>query len=143
MKSTTGKYFLDTNFLIYCFSEDEPEKQEHCLNLLQSLKSRHAFAISTQVVNEFTSVMLNKFKKPPLEVKSVIEDLADFEVIGVNIPIITAGIDIHVLNHISFWDSLIVAAAKSAHCSVILTEDMLDGQRIAGLVIQSPFSLTI
>lgn len=143
MKSTIEKYFLDTNFLVYCFSEDEPEKRERCLHLLQTAKTRHTFAISTQVVNEFTSVMLSKFKKPPLMVKAIVEDLTDFEVVSVTIPVIVAGIDIHLLHQISFWDSLIVAAAKTAHCSAILTEDLQDGQRIGGLTIQNPFTLTV
>jgi predicted nucleic acid-binding protein len=43
----TGKYFLDTNFLVYCFSEDEPEKQAACLRILQEGQGKAHFVLST------------------------------------------------------------------------------------------------
>jgi len=39
----------------------------------------------------------------------------------------------------SFYDSLIVAAALSAGCTRILSEDLQNGQRIEGLTIENPF----
>jgi predicted nucleic acid-binding protein len=39
----------------------------------------------------------------------------------------------------SFYDSLIVAAAQSAGCKRLLTEDMQHGQAIDGLRIVNPF----
>lgn len=48
--------------------------------------------------------------------------------------------DIHVLHHFSFSDSLILSAAKSAHCHTVLTEDIHHGAEIAGVRIQNPFS---
>ena len=40
---------------------------------------------------------------------------------------------------LSFYDSLIVAAALEAGCKRLLTDDMQDGQRIEGLRIENPF----
>jgi predicted nucleic acid-binding protein len=40
---------------------------------------------------------------------------------------------------LSFWDALIVAAAKSASCSYLLTEDLQDGQNLDGVKVVSPF----
>ena len=135
----TGKYFLDTNFLIYCFSRDEPEKQQRCLSLLDEAQGNAAFIISTQVLKEFTAVMVGKFKQPPLEVKAIIDDLALFEVVTIDVPLIKNAIDIHLLHQLSFWDSLILSAAKSAHCHTVLTEDLQHGDELAGVRIQSPF----
>jgi predicted nucleic acid-binding protein len=42
------------------------------------------------------------------------------------------------INRISFWDSLIVAAAESARCESIWTEDLNDGQIIRGVRIANP-----
>ena len=39
----------------------------------------------------------------------------------------------------SFWDSLIVAAARAIGCGTLLSEDMQDGQEIGGLRIVDPF----
>lgn len=140
----TGKFFLDTNFLLYCFSNDEPDKRNRCLDLLQQAGKRTtAFAISTQVVNEFASVMLSKFKKTPAEVKILVEDLNVFEIVRTDLSVIVEAINIYDQYRFSFWDSLIVSAAKAANCTSIFTEDMQDGQIVAGLTIQSPFTFSI
>ena len=43
------------------------------------------------------------------------------------------------LARLSFWDSLIVAAAEEAGCEELLTEDMGHGQQVAGVRIVNPF----
>jgi predicted nucleic acid-binding protein len=140
----TGKFFLDTNFLVYCFSATEPEKQAKCLEILRLHgRKQQTFVISTQVVNEFINVMLGKFKKQPSDVTSLVTGLNVFEIIKTDMPIITEAISIHAMYQLSFWDSLIVSAAKSAHCTAILTEDMGDGSTISGINILNPFTLIL
>jgi predicted nucleic acid-binding protein len=39
----------------------------------------------------------------------------------------------------SFWDALIVAAAKSASCRFLLTEDLEADQELDGLLVINPF----
>ncbi|HMO39602.1 MAG TPA: PIN domain-containing protein [Saprospiraceae bacterium] len=134
-----GKYFLDTNFLVYCFSEDEPEKQAACLRILQEGQGKIHFVLSTQVLAEFAVVMIGKFKQPPAKIKSIIEDLELFEVVQVDASLIKEAIDIQTIHQLSFWDSTILAAAKNAHCHTVLTEDMHHGARLAGLILQNPF----
>jgi len=48
-------------------------------------------------------------------------------------------LDIQSRYRFSFYDSLIVAAALTAGCSKLLTEDLQHGQRIEHLVIEDPF----
>ncbi len=140
----TGKYFLDTNFLVYCFSEDEPEKRDKCLAILQPPgKKPPTFSISTQVVNEFASVLLGKFKMPAAEVKVLVSDLAVFEIVKTDLRLVSEAISIHALHQLSFWDSLIVSAAKAANCDTILTEDMASGATLAGVKILNPFSVQL
>ena len=38
-----------------------------------------------------------------------------------------------------FYDSLLLAAALEASCTVFYSEDMHDGQTIGGMTIQNPF----
>ena len=40
---------------------------------------------------------------------------------------------------ISYWDSLIVAAARTASCGFLLTEDLQDGQKFDGVEAVNPF----
>jgi predicted nucleic acid-binding protein len=135
----TGKYFLDTNFLVYCFSKDEPHKQQKCMELLEQDKGKANLVLSTQVLNEFAAVMLGKFKQDPMDVKAILSDLALFEVVRIDVNLIRDAIDIYTLHKISFWDGLIISGAKNAHCHTILTEDMQHDAVIGGVRIQNPF----
>ena len=40
---------------------------------------------------------------------------------------------------LSWYDSLIVAAAQQSNCDILYTEDMQDGQQFGDLLIQNPF----
>jgi predicted nucleic acid-binding protein len=40
---------------------------------------------------------------------------------------------------ISYWDSLIIAAAERAHCKRILSEDLNAGKKYHGIEITNPF----
>ena len=135
----TGKFFLDTNFLVYCFSKDEPEKRQRCLSLLQEVKGTASIVLSTQVLKEFAAVMIGKLKQPPLEVKGIIQDLILFEVVDIDADCILEAIDLQMLYSFSFWDSLIVSAAKRAHCHTIWTEDLQHNRIVAGVRIENPF----
>ena len=56
----SDKVFIDTNILIYAFSEDEPQKQQIALSLIESVT--YDATISNQVINELANVFLKKFK---------------------------------------------------------------------------------
>ena len=139
MNYTTGKFFLDTNFLIYCFSEDETDKRNRCREILQNSDDQSVFVLSTQVIKEFTSVMINKYKIDPRKVKQIITDFTGFEIVQVDLELVRQAIDIHLLYRYSFWDSLIISAAQAANCNYLLSEDLQHGQIISGLVISNPF----
>lgn len=136
----TGKYFLDTNFLLYCFNRSQPAKREKCLDFLSQFKENSNIVISTQVLKEFTSVMISKLKVDPKVVKQIVKDLMGFEIVQVTTEMILSAIDIHILYNYSFWDSLIISSAIESKCNVLISEDMHHGHKISGLIIENPFS---
>jgi predicted nucleic acid-binding protein len=42
-------------------------------------------------------------------------------------------------HHLSFWDAMILAAARNAEAEKILTEDLNPGQIVEGILIENPF----
>lgn len=48
-------------------------------------------------------------------------------------------VDIKAAYDISLADAMILAAAERAQCGELLTEDLNDGQRYAGVVARNPF----
>ena len=51
---------------------------------------------------------------------------------------IEGAIDCSILNTMSFWDALIVAAAASSGCVIVCSVDLNPGQTIQGVRIENP-----
>lgn len=65
------KAFLDTNVLIYLYSEDEPEKAALALHYAQNPDTW----ISTQVLNEVCNVLRRKQKLAYADILNVVQEL--------------------------------------------------------------------
>jgi predicted nucleic acid-binding protein len=136
--STMSKIFIDTNILIYSMDQYDKEKQQACRLLLKSLGNDHSGVISTQVMQEFYAAGIKKLDVDPLQLKDILHSFEHFEIVIITPDIIKEAIDCSIINRLSFWDALIVAAAESAKCERIWTEGLNDGQIIRGVKIKNP-----
>ena len=133
-----SKVFIDTNILIYSMDQFDPVKQKKCRAILKSLKNEQRGVISTQVMQEFYVAATKKLGAQPLTVKDILNSFERFVTVIVAPAIIKEAIDCSIINRLSFWDALIVAAAESANCEKIWSEDLNDGQVIRGVRIENP-----
>ncbi|GAB3572066.1 PIN domain-containing protein [Spirosoma luteolum] len=131
------KFFVDTNVLIYCYTVTEPDKQARA----QRAVAGEGRCISTQVLQELANTLRRKFKKDWPEIDATLLEIMDQFSIHVNSPsTVSDAIRLADRYGYSFYDSLILAAALEAGCSMLYSEDMQSGQRIdGGLTIQNPF----
>ena len=60
------------------------------------------------------------------------------EIVHTDLQLIEAAIDISVISQISFWDSLIIAAAEKANCEYVFSDDLYPGQNYRGVVSFNP-----
>ena len=74
-----------------------------------------------------------------VEPRRKVELLAEFDVVAPEIPDILAAIDLHRLHGVSFWDAMVLRAAKQAGCGVLFSEDMQAAREIDGVRILNPF----
>ncbi len=132
--------FIDTNILAYADSPDEPTKQRQAINLIKLLRDAQAGVISTQVINEYCNVALNKLKLPHPNVRARLQFWQQFEVCLVTPEIIAQALDLHQTRSISYYDALIVASAQTAGCTVLYSEDMNVGEMMNGVRMVNPFS---
>lgn len=101
--------------------------------------------ISTQVLHEYY-VTVTKKLKPGLERKEARVDLRDltaWKPISPNTDMLEAAWFLEDRFSISFWDALIVAAARASHCSALLTEDLQHGSRFDDLLVVDPFQTPV
>lgn len=129
--------FIDTNILIYGYSQDEPDKQQKAINCIQS----DNIWISIQVINETINVLKRKFSLEYSEINTVIQEIKEkFNIAIVSVNTIETALNIGERYQYSYFDSLIIASALEFNCEIIYTEDLQDGQKIENkLTIINPF----
>ena len=136
-----AKVFIDTNILIYSNDKAFPDKQNKCRARMKEIFKEGNGVISTQILHEFYVASTRKLNLTPLEARRQIDNLLDFEVIEINVPLIKEAIDCSILDQISYWDALVVVCAQKGGCGLLLTEDLNHGQIIKGIKIENIFKL--
>ena len=133
------KVFLDTNVIIYAYSDDELEKQERANMILEEYESQTI--ISTQVINELSNNLFRKFKLDAEAVEAVVLELDNnFPIVDFNLQTQLKAIKIKERYKLQFYDSMILATALENGCNIIYSEDMQNRQIIENqLTIINPF----
>jgi len=134
-----SKSFIDTNILIYSNDKAYPEKQNKSKEIIRELFKNGNGVISTQILHEYFVISTQKLKLSVRDVRNQIDNLLDFEVIDIDVPLIKEAIDCSILDQISYWDALVVVAAQRGGCGTVLTEDLNHGQIIKGVKIENIF----
>ena len=132
--------FLDTNILVYAYDTHEPEKQMMAQAILAEGIKKENLVLSVQVLGEFFNVVTRHIKSPmsPDEAQDVIKTISLLPVQDIDLNMVNRAIDTHRIYQISYWDSLIVAAAERMDCTTILSEDLNDGQMYHDILIRNP-----
>ena len=130
--------FLDTNILVYAYSDTELQKQ----TIARKLVSENISFISTQVLQELSNTLSRKFKKSWPEITEAVKEVSLSNLVhGNSEATIQQAIKIAEQYKFSFYDSLIIAAALECKCSKLYSEDMTHGQLIEKhITIINPFS---
>lgn len=139
-----GPVFVDTNVLVYHRDSTEPEKQARAAEWMARLWDEGSGRVSAQVLQEYYVTVTGKLR-PGMPRDEAREDVAALRAWNPLVPdaqILEDAWSIEDRYGLSFWDALIVAAARRLGCAVLLTEDLQDGQDLDGLVIRSPFTLS-
>jgi predicted nucleic acid-binding protein len=132
--------FVDTNILIYVVSPSDP-RSALANRLVDELLSTERFRTSTQVLQEFIAVATRKIELK-LSMRSALEYLevwTSCRVVLIDYPGIREAAHLSDDRQLSFWDSLIVVAAKRCGATRLYTEDLNHGQIIDGVEIVNPF----
>lgn len=134
--------FVDTNVLTYAHDASENVRQPVAAALLQDLWQSRSGMLSTQVLSEFYVVATRKFTPPMTrrEARSIIDAYAAWPVVPVDPTLIVAASALEERHRLSFWDALIIEAARRGGATRLASEDLQAGRRIAGLVIENPFA---
>ena len=133
--------FIDTNILLYAHDQDAGSKQAVAAALLTTLWETRNDILSTQVLQEFLVNALRKLKQPLAlpQARDIVRTYGIWVVRDSGVAEVLRATELMQLSGFSFWDSLILASAEAAGAEVLYSEDMQNGQKIAGIEILNPF----
>lgn len=136
------KCFVDTNILLYAHDLSTGVKHQRAQTLIEELWNSRLGVVSTQVLQELSVSLQRKTAHPPTakEIRALIEDYLAWEVVTNTGASVLEGLDIAGRYRISFWDALILQAAETAGTSILLSEDLSDGQKYGSVRVVNPFS---
>ncbi len=139
----SAERFIDTNVFIYQLEALDERKASIAEGIIREGIATGNACISFQVVQETLNTVVRKAEIPLDRVAagSYLETvLAPLLRVPATIDLYQRALDIQARYRYSFYDSLIVAAALTAGCSRIYSEDLQHGQRIDSLIIHNPFT---
>ena len=139
----SGRFFLDTNVFVYEFDLNEPSKSKHASRLVRSAIVSQRGVISYQVVQEFLNVAFKKFAKPlpAREAESYfLSILKPLLAVHSSPRLFLDAMRLRDENRLSWYDSLLIAAALESGCEVLYSEDLQSGRTVEGLRIEDPFA---
>ncbi|MBL8644862.1 MAG: PIN domain-containing protein [Rhodospirillaceae bacterium] len=133
--------FVDTNVLVYAHDTHAGEKKARAETLLQDLWATNSGRLSTQVLQELYVSITRKLAAPVGHAKAreILDSFGSWVRVPTTVGTVLRASDLAELAKISFWDALIVAAAEEAGASILYSEDLNDGQVLAGVKIVNPF----
>lgn len=132
------RIFVDTNILIYAHDKDAGERYNIAKDKIKYLWQHPGFAvISIQVLQEF---YVNLIRRNVSEEDSriAVEDYLAWDVIDNDRSLLIEGISIREKYQLSFWDALILTAAKRGHAEILWSEDFNSGQNYNGVIAMNP-----
>lgn len=137
----SARCFVDTNLLVYRRDASEPQKQRGAQAWFEALWRQQCGRTGVQVLCEYYVTVTRKLDPglPAAEAWLDVEDLFAWEPVAVDPAVMGLARTVSERFSLSWWDALIVAAAQTADCRYLLTEDLQGGQDLDGLLVLDPF----
>jgi len=130
--------FIDTNILVYAYDKDAGEKHARAATLIEGFwQRRERPSLSVQVLQELHVNLLRK----GIEVErsaQIVSRYLSWRVVDNTGHLLRQAFTEQQRWKISFWDSLILAAARRSGVSTLWSEDLNDDQDYGGLSVVNP-----
>lgn len=133
--------FVDTNILVYAEDRDSGSKHIAARDLVADLWRSGEGVLSVQVLQEFFVNVTRKIPRPLShdEALTIVEQYLTWRVVENTGELLLGAIRLAPTLQLSFWEALIVQAARMERCDRLWTEDLSHGRRVGDLVILNPF----
>jgi predicted nucleic acid-binding protein len=131
--------FVDTNILLYNLDPSDPAKQIAVHRWLETLWEEGTGRLSWQVLNEFYFNATRKIGASPNAVRQQVGTYAEWGIVDFSLALLERAWHWVDQAGLSYWDSLILAAAERAGCRWLLSEDFQEGRTYGRVQVVNPF----
>ncbi len=136
--------FADTNVLLYVRDAGEPAKRARAIAWHDRLWREGSGRTSAQVISEYyVNLKRDRARMSTEQAWSDASRYLAWKPRPIDDEVLHSAREIERRYKISWWDSVIVAAAQLQGCELLLTEDLQDGMAFGGLLVRSPFTLAV
>jgi len=142
LRLSTGdqKVALDSDILVYIEGVNGVARSKDAAHVVAQLPRENAF-VPVQVLGELFRVLIRKAKYSPRRARTVVLDYLDiFRTIETSPSVMVSAADLALEHGLDIWDAVILAAAASVGCRLLLSEDLQDGFTWNGVTVANPFA---
>lgn len=141
----TARYFVDANVFVYMRDPREARKQALAAKWIARLAADESGRTSMQVLSEYYTVVTRKLARQVSAANAWedVRELLAWSPQPIDESLLTRAHEVEQRFRISWWDSMIVAAAQLQDCDVLLTEDLQEGMRFGTVTVRDPFTMVI
>jgi len=135
------KTFVDTNILVYAYDRGAGAKHQKARQQLETLWVERSGVLSIQVLQEFYVNIRRKALNPVSidQARALISDYMVWNPVINDGSLLLSALDCEARFKVSFWDSMILAAAERSGAGILLSEDFNHGQAYGDLLVHNPF----
>ncbi|MBW4483480.1 MAG: PIN domain-containing protein [Tildeniella torsiva UHER 1998/13D] len=127
--------FIDSNVWLYAFNRRQDDVKHQ---IAKAIVAKPGLLVSTQVINEVCKNLLQKARFSEAQTSKVITAFYKrCQVTHLSKEILLQASALRTRYQLSFWDSLICAAALNADATILYSEDMQ-----SGLIIENHLTIT-
>jgi predicted nucleic acid-binding protein len=136
----SDKYFVDTNILMYAHDAAGGVKHERARALVEELWRSRSGAVSTQILQELVVNLRRKAGNPlgSKAIRDIVTDYLSWQVVVNGGDAILEALELEERYQISFWDALVIQAARACGAQVLYSEDLSDGQMYGSVRVVNP-----
>ena len=138
----TGLVFVDTNVFVYLHDDSELKKKTRADEWISLLVRDHSGRVSFQVLQELYATLTSKrrLNVDAAEAQLIVRELVVWRPIAVDLAMLNRAWALQDRFFVSWWDALIIAAAQTCECKVLLTEDLQHDQEFGAVRVVNPFA---
>jgi predicted nucleic acid-binding protein len=133
---------LDTNILAYAEGTNGQAERDRAAAVVSRLYASDV-VIPVQVLGELHNVLVRKAGRSRAQARdAVLAWHTTFASVETSSAVMLAAMDLAGAHRLALWDSVVIAAAASAECRLLLSEDLQDGFVWGGVTIINPMAKT-